>query len=159
LISLNYISCVTRVLSKKTMHFMVIVKNLLSLCVEFEILLYFLLFYRLWSVNKDVNVRNEAWSEMNRTYTKKSSEKHFWTRITDHNNGIRSLVRAVKKVQKLQTAVLKLRTVIIGARSVNLRFLMGIKRLLHHFVPDISQLTRGLIPRKKEEEEHNWRII
>jgi hypothetical protein len=67
------------------MYFVIIVKNLLSFCVEFEILLHFLLVYRLWSVNKDVNVRNEAWSEMDRTYTKKSSEKHFWTRIADCN--------------------------------------------------------------------------
>jgi hypothetical protein len=101
----------------KTMHFMVIIKNLLSLCVEFEILLYFLLFCRLWSINKDVNMRNETWSEMDRTYMNKSSEKHFLTRITN-NNGIRSLVRIVKKMQKL-------RTVIIGAGSVNLRFESG----------------------------------
>jgi hypothetical protein len=64
---------------------MVIVKKLLSLCVEFEILLHLLLFCMLWSVNKDINVRNEALSEIDRTYTKKSSEKHFWTRITDRN--------------------------------------------------------------------------
>jgi hypothetical protein len=64
---------------------MIIVKNLLSFCVEFEILLYFLLFCRLWNVNKDVNVRKKAWSEMDRTYMKKSSEKHLWTRIADRN--------------------------------------------------------------------------
>jgi hypothetical protein len=63
-----------------------------------EILLYFLLFYRLWNVNKDVNMRNNAWNEMDRTYTKKSSKNHFWTKIVDRNNGIRSLVRYVKKV-------------------------------------------------------------
>jgi hypothetical protein len=67
------------------MYFKVIVKNLLSFCVEFEILLYFLLFCRLMSVNKDVNVRNEAWSEIDRTYMKKSSEKYFLDRIADHN--------------------------------------------------------------------------
>jgi hypothetical protein len=36
-------------------------------------------------------------------------------KITDRNNEIRSLVRSVKKVQKL-------RTVIIGAESANLQF-------------------------------------
>jgi hypothetical protein len=46
---------------------------------------------------------------------KKSSEKHFWTRIADRNNEIGSLVRAVKKVQKL-------RIIIIGAGSANLCF-------------------------------------
>jgi hypothetical protein len=61
------------------MHFMLIVKNLFSFYVEFEILLHFLLFYRLWNVNNDVNMRNDAWNEMDRTYTKKSSEKHFLT--------------------------------------------------------------------------------
>jgi hypothetical protein len=56
---------------------MLIVKNLFNFYVEFEILLYFLLFYRLWNVNKDVNIINDAGNEMDRTYTKKSSEKHF----------------------------------------------------------------------------------
>jgi hypothetical protein len=87
---------------------------------------------------------------------RKSSEKHFWTRITDRNNGIRSLVRSVKKMQNLQT-------VIIWARSANLLFengfLMEIKRFLHPFVPEISQLTGKLIPSKKEEKEHHWRRI
>jgi hypothetical protein len=59
------------------MHFMLIIYDLFSFYVEFEILLYFLLFYRLWNVNKDVNMRNEAWNEMDRTYMKKLSEKHF----------------------------------------------------------------------------------
>jgi hypothetical protein len=70
---------------------MVIVKNLLSFCVESEILLHFLLFHRLRSVNKDVNVRNEAWSEMDRTYTKKSSEKYFLDRIADRRTRVCSL--------------------------------------------------------------------
>jgi hypothetical protein len=43
-------------------------------------------------------MRNEVWSEIDRTCAKKSSEKHFWTRITDRNTRIGSLVRAVKKV-------------------------------------------------------------
>jgi hypothetical protein len=64
---------------------MLIVKNLFSFYVEFEILLYFLLFYRLWNVNKDVNMKNDAWNIMDRTYTKKSSEKYFWTKFADHN--------------------------------------------------------------------------
>jgi hypothetical protein len=59
------------------MYFMLIVMNIFSFYIEFEILMYFLLDYRLWSVNEDINMRNEAWSEMDRTYTKKSSEKHF----------------------------------------------------------------------------------
>jgi hypothetical protein len=108
---------------------MLIVKNLFSFYVEFEILLHFLLFYRLWNVNKDVNMRNDAWNEMDRTYTKKSSEKHFWTKfadrnhqIVDHNYGICSLVRFDKKVQKLQTIILKCRTIIFWAGSTNLQF-------------------------------------
>jgi hypothetical protein len=69
---------------------------------------------------------------MDRTYTKKSTEKHFWTKIADRNyqieernNGVCSLVRSVKRVQKLRTAI-------IGAGSANLQFqsdfLMGMKR-------------------------------
>jgi hypothetical protein len=49
---------------------------------------------------------------MDQTYTKKSSEKHFWTKfadrnyqIADRNYGICSLVRSDKKVQKLRTAI------------------------------------------------------
>jgi hypothetical protein len=60
---------------------MLIVKNLFSFYVEFEILLHFLLFCMLLNVNKDVNMRNDAWNEMDRSYTKKSSEKHFWTKL------------------------------------------------------------------------------
>jgi hypothetical protein len=56
---------------------MLIVMNVFSFCVEFEILLHFLLDYKLWSVNEDINMRNELWSEIDRTYTKKSSENHF----------------------------------------------------------------------------------
>jgi hypothetical protein len=73
---------------------MLIVKNLFSFYVEFEILLHFILFCRLWNENKDVNMRNEAWNEMDRTYTKKSSEKHFHTKIADRKL---SLVRSGKK--------------------------------------------------------------
>jgi hypothetical protein len=114
---------------------MLIVKILFSFYVEFEILLYFLLFCRLWNVNKNVNMRNDAWNEMDRIYTKKSSEKYFWTKIADRNYGICSLVRSVKKVQKL-------RTVIIGAGSANLQFWSDFLIGIHPFVPDISQLTR-----------------
>jgi hypothetical protein len=98
---------------------MLIVKNLFSFNVEFEILLHFLLFYRLWNVNKDVNMRNDAWNIIERTYMKKLSEKHFWTKfvdlnyqIADRNNRICSLVRSDKKVQKLRTVIfgLKART-------------------------------------------------
>jgi hypothetical protein len=67
------------------MHFILIVKNSFSFYVEFETLLHFLLFYRLLNVNNDVNIRNDAWNEMDRSYTKKSSENHFWTKITDRN--------------------------------------------------------------------------
>jgi hypothetical protein len=101
---------------------MLIVNNLFSFYVEFEILLHFLLFRRLWNVNKDVNMRNDVWNEMDRTYTKKSSEKHFWRKIADRNNGICSLVRSVKKVQKLRTDILKCRTAILGGGSAYLQF-------------------------------------
>jgi hypothetical protein len=108
---------------------MLIVKNLFSFYIEFEILLHFLLFYRLSKVNKDINMRNDAWNEMNRIYRKKSSEKHLSTKfmdcnhqIVDRNYGICSLVRSNKKVQKLRTIILKCRTVIFGARSANLQF-------------------------------------
>jgi hypothetical protein len=68
-------------------------------------------------------MRIEALSEMDRTYTKKSNEKHFLDRITDHNYqncgpqklGFALWNRVVKKTNKL-------RTVIIGAGSANLRF-------------------------------------
>jgi hypothetical protein len=66
---------------------MLIVKNLFSFYVEFEMQLHFLLDFRLWSVNEDINMRNETWSEMDRTYMKKSSEKHFLDRIMDRNTG------------------------------------------------------------------------
>jgi hypothetical protein len=99
------------------MHFMLIVNNLFSFYIEFEILLHFLLFYRLWNVNKDVDMRNDAWNIMDRTYTKKSSEKHFWTKFADRNYGICSLVRSDKKVQKLRTAILKCRTIIFGLEA------------------------------------------
>jgi hypothetical protein len=72
---------------------------------------------------------NYAWNEMDRTYTKKSSEKHFWTKfadrnhqIVDRNYGICSLVRSDKKVQKLRTAILKCRIAIFGAGSAKLQF-------------------------------------
>jgi hypothetical protein len=52
---------------------MLIVKDLFSFYVKFEILLHFLLFCRSLSVNKDVNMRNNAWNEMGQIYTKKSS--------------------------------------------------------------------------------------
>jgi hypothetical protein len=63
-------------------------------------------------------MRNDAWIEMDRTYTKKSSEKHLWTKIADRNYGICSLVRSNKKVQKLRTAILKCRTAILKCRTV-----------------------------------------
>jgi hypothetical protein len=93
---------------------MLIVKNLFSFYVEFEILLHFLLFCRILNVNKDVNMRNDAWNEMDQTYTKKLSEKHFWTNFADRNYGICSLVLSDKKVQKLRTTILKCRTAIFG---------------------------------------------
>jgi hypothetical protein len=43
-------------------------------------------------------------------------------KIVDRNNGFCSLVRCVKKVQKLRTDILKCRTVIFGAESANLQF-------------------------------------
>jgi uncharacterized protein YfaS (alpha-2-macroglobulin family) len=53
-------------------------------------------------------------------------------KIVDHNNVVYSLVRSVKKVQKLRTDILKCQTAIIGAGSANLQFesgfLIGIKR-------------------------------
>jgi hypothetical protein len=67
-------------------------------------------------------MRNDAWNDMDRTYMKKSSEKHFWTKIADRNYEICSLVRSVKKVQKCRTTILKCWTVIFGAKSANLQF-------------------------------------
>jgi hypothetical protein len=84
---------------------MLIVKNLFCFYVEFEILQHFLLFCRLWNVSKDVNMRNDAWNEIDRTYTKKSSENHSWTKFADRNYEICSLVRSDKKVQKLRTVI------------------------------------------------------
>jgi hypothetical protein len=62
-------------------------------------------------------MRNDAWNIIDRTYTKKSSEKHLWTKFADRNNEICSLVRSDKKVQKLQTVILKCRTVIFGLEA------------------------------------------
>jgi hypothetical protein len=59
-------------------------------------------------------MRNYAWNKMDRIYTKKSSEKHFWTKFADRNYEICSLVRSDKKVQKLRTVILKCRTVFFG---------------------------------------------
>jgi hypothetical protein len=76
-------------------------------------------------------MRNDAWNEMDRIYMKKSSEKHFWTKFTDRNYRIFSLVRSDKEVQKLWTAILKCQTVIFGleARTYSFNdFLIGIKR-------------------------------
>jgi hypothetical protein len=101
---------------------MLIFKNLFSFYVEFEILLHFLLFCRLLNVNKDVNMRNDAWNEMGRTYTKKLSEKHFWTKFADRNYEICSLVRSDKKVQKLRTIILKCWTAIFGLAVRNYSF-------------------------------------
>jgi hypothetical protein len=108
---------------------MLIVKNLSSFYVEFEILLHFLLFCRLWNVNKDVNMRNDTWNEMGRTYTKTSSEKHFWPKFADRNYEIFSLVRSDNKVQKLRTAILKCRTVIFGleARTCSFKAVFSLK--------------------------------
>jgi hypothetical protein len=81
-------------------------------------------------------MRNDAWNIMDRTYTKKSSEKHFWTKfadrnhqIADRNNGICSLVRYDKKVQKLRTAILKCRIVIFGlkARTYSFKAVFSLK--------------------------------
>jgi hypothetical protein len=41
-------------------------------------------------------------------------------KIMDRNNEICSLIRSIKKVQKLRTVILKCRTAIIGAKSMNL---------------------------------------
>jgi hypothetical protein len=73
---------------------MLIVKNLFSFYVEFEILLHFLLFCRFWNVNKDVNMRNDAWNEMDQTYTK---------------NQVKNTSE-----QNLRTTIIKLRTTIMG---------------------------------------------
>jgi hypothetical protein len=54
---------------------------------------------------------------MGRTYTKKSSEKHFWTKFADRNYGVCSLVRYDKKVQKLRIAILKCRIAIFGLEA------------------------------------------
>jgi hypothetical protein len=87
------------------MRFMLIVKSLFSFYVEFKILLHFLLNFRLWSVNENINMRNEAWSEMDRTNTKNSSEKHFQDRIVDCNTGT---IDPIKKWSELRTAILKI---------------------------------------------------
>jgi hypothetical protein len=35
-------------------------------------------------------MRNSAWNEMGRIYTKKTSQKHFHTKITDRNYKLRT---------------------------------------------------------------------
>jgi hypothetical protein len=149
---------------------MLIFKNLFSFYVEFEILLYFLLFYRLWNVNKDINMRNDAWNIMDRTYTKKSSEKHLWTKfmdrnyqIADRNNEIFSLVLSDKKVQKLRTAILKCRTIIFGMEARTCSFKSVFSLELKDFDTPLSRTSLNWLGRRsqarKEEEEHHWREI
>jgi hypothetical protein len=53
-------------------------------------------------------MRNEAWNEMDRIYTKKLSEKHFWTKIADRNYGICSLVRSGTAISECWTVILGL---------------------------------------------------
>jgi hypothetical protein len=50
-------------------------------------------------------------------------------KIVDRNNGIFSLVRSVKKVQKLRTDILKCRTVIFGleARTCSFKVVFSLK--------------------------------
>jgi hypothetical protein len=128
---------------------MVIVKNLLSFCVEFDILLHFLLICRLWSVNKDVNVRNKVWSKMDRTYTKKSSEKHFLNRIMDRNYqnygpqnwGMLSEIALLRKHRNCGPQFSKLRTTIIGVVSANLRFESSYSLELRGDCTPLSQIS------------------
>jgi hypothetical protein len=63
-------------------------------------------------------MRNNAWNQMDRTYTNKSSEKHFWTKFMDRNY----------QVWKRELAVLS-------------GFLMGIRRKRDPFIQKISQLA------------------
>jgi hypothetical protein len=72
------------------------------------------------------------WDGMN--LHKKSSKKHSWIRIADRDTGTGSLVRVVKKVQKL-------RTVIIEAGSANLRFESGYSWKLRCFYTPSSQTS------------------
>jgi hypothetical protein len=70
-------------------------------------------------------MRNNAWNEMDRTYTNKSSEKHFWTKFMDRNS---KFADRNYQVWKRELAVLS-------------GFLMGIRRKRDPFVQKISQLT------------------
>jgi hypothetical protein len=93
-------------------------------------------------------MRNDAWNEMNRTYIKKSSEKHLWTKIVDRNHqiadcnyGICSLIRFDKKVHKLRTAILKCRTVIFGLEAPTCSFKVVFSLELRDFVTPSSQTS------------------
>jgi hypothetical protein len=148
------------------MYFMLIIKNLFSFYVEFEILLYFLLFYRLWNVNKDINMRNDAWNIMDRTYTKKSSEKHFWTKfmdrnyqIADRNNEIFSLVLSDKKVQKLRTAILKCRTIIFGLEARTCSFKSVFLLELKDFDTPLSRTSLNWLGRRSQARKKRKNTI
>jgi hypothetical protein len=82
---------------------------------------------------------------MDRTYTKKSSEKNFWTKImdqnyqiADRNNGICSLVPSDKKFQKL-------RTVIFGLEARTCSFKAVFSLELADFNTPLSQNISQLI--------------
>jgi hypothetical protein len=99
-------------------------------------------------------MRNEAWNEMDRAYTKESSEKHFWTKFADRNYGICSLVRSDKKVQKLQTVILKCRTVIFGlaARTCSFKAVFSLK-LIDFDTPSSQKSLNWLENRSKARKK------
>jgi hypothetical protein len=56
-------------------------------------------------------MRNSAWNEMGRIYTKKTSQKHFHTKITDRKC---SLVHSGKNDKNCGPQLWELRTAIMG---------------------------------------------
>jgi hypothetical protein len=98
---------------------MLIVKNLFSFYVEFEILLYFLLFCRSLSVNKDVKMRNNAWNKMGRIYTKKSIADRNCQNLLILNCGPQMLSGSFwKKMQKCRTVIFGLTARICSFKAV-----------------------------------------
>jgi hypothetical protein len=137
------------------MHFILIVINFFSFYDEFEILLHFVLDFMYWSLNEDINVRNEDWSKMDRICTKKSSGRHFLDKIAERNYqnyGPQSWeLLPANSVKKW----LELRTVIIDAGSANLNSKSGfLKGSKGEWTPSSkgSLNTLKIDPKQKEKE-------
>jgi hypothetical protein len=107
------------------MHFMLVFKNLFSFYVEFEILSYFLLFCRLLSVNKGLTweiMLGTRWVGLTRrNQVKNISIQKLRTAIIKLRTA-NSLWFILEKMQKLWTTILELWTANVGLETRNCSF-------------------------------------